>query len=68
MSHKQETFLIVMLLFFITVSLATAKNNDIEDKVNRYISNLSEPFNGTILLAIGDDILLNSSCCGNDFM
>ena len=59
MSNKQKTFLIVMLLLFITVSLVTIKNNDIEDKVNKYISNLSEPFSGTILLAIGDDILLN---------
>ena len=31
----------------------------IEDKVDRYVRSLPEPFSGTILLAVGDTILMN---------
>lgn len=32
------------------------------ERVDRYVAGLPEPFNGTILLAVGDEILLNQGC------
>ena len=52
---------IVFLLFVSTAdrtALATSSPT-IEELVDCYVATLPEPFNGTILLAIGDEILLN---------
>lgn len=37
----------------------TQKEPTVEQKVDRYLASLPEPFNGTVLLAVGDKILIN---------
>jgi CubicO group peptidase (beta-lactamase class C family) len=42
-----------------TTPLSDSDEELLECKVDRYLDSLPDPFNGTILLAIGDDILMN---------